>query len=178
MLIAEEVLAHGPIFFQYVLPTIVGKQFTVTRFPVLQMVWTADTPIEGIAESDVELTMKHSMEMVALTDVAFPGFFRPESPLLGRYIGVRKAEQLVSMAGERFRLPGFREISGVCTRPGHTGLGYARHLIRRLVHDAGLVERCFLHVAESNLRAVALYEEMGFKRFQSGTVIRVERSQQ
>ena len=121
--------------------------------------------------------MEHSAEMVALTEVAFPGFFRPESPMLGRYIGIRQAEQLVAMAGERFRLPGLREISGVCTRPGHTGHGYGSRLIRRLICDSATTEHCFLHVAESNLRAVALYEWLGFKRFKSGTVIRVAPSE-
>jgi ribosomal protein S18 acetylase RimI-like enzyme len=174
---ADEVLAHGPIFFQYVLPKIVGERFTVTPFPVLQMVWTDPLPIEAAAENEVELNMEHAAEMVALTDVAFPGFFRPDSPMLGRYIGIRQAQQLIAMAGERFRLPGLREISGVCTRPGHTGKGYAAHLIRRLVQGAGPGERCFLHVAESNLRAIALYERMGFKRFQSKTVIRVARAE-
>lgn len=172
---ADEVLAHGPILFQYVLPKIMGEGFMTTRFSVLQMIWTEALPTDIAAENEVELTMAHSAEMVALTDVAFPGFFRPESPMLGRYVGIRRSEQLLAMAGERFRLPGLREISGVCTRPGHTGQGYAAHLIRRLMHSAGLSERCFLHVAESNLRAIALYERMGFKRYQSGTVMRVAR---
>ena len=175
--LADELLAHGPVFFQYVLPKIVGERFTVTRFPVLQMIWHDALPDEAAAESELELNMEHSAEMVALTDVAFPGFFRPESPMLGRYVGIRQAEQLVAMAGERFRLPGFKEISGVCTRPGHTGLGYGAHLIRRLVSDSSPATLYFLHVAESNLRAVALYEWMGFKRYQSGTVIRVAPSE-
>ena len=175
--LADELLAHGPVFFQYVLPTIVGERFTVTRFPVLQMIWQDALPDEAVAEGEVELNMEHSSEMVALTEAAFPGFFRPESPMLGRYIGIRQAEQLVAMAGERFRLPGLRELSAVCTRPGHTGLGYGAHLIRRLVCESGPAAHCFLHVAESNLRAVALYEWMGFERFQLGTVIRVAPSE-
>ena len=38
------VLAHGPVFFQYVLPKIVGERFSVTRFSVLQMVWMGVPP--------------------------------------------------------------------------------------------------------------------------------------
>ena len=175
---ADELLAHGTVFFQYVLPKIVGGEFEVTPFSVLQMLWSNDLPKESADAGEVELGIKQSAEMVELTDVAFLGMFRPASPLLGRYVGIRQAEQLVSMAGERFRLPSLREISGVCTRPGHTGKGYAAHLIRRLLSVADAAERSFLHVAESNQRAVALYERMGFRRFQSGIVIRVTRRPQ
>jgi GNAT superfamily N-acetyltransferase len=175
---ADELLAHGSVFFQYVLPKIVGCEFEVTPFSVLQMLWPDDLPSEAAEVGEVELGIEQSAEMVELTDVAFPGMFRPASPLLGRYVGIRRAEQLVAMAGERFRLPGLREISGVCTRPGHTGKGYAAHLIRRLLSVADAAERSFLHVAESNQRAVALYERMGFQRFQSGIVIRVTRRPQ
>jgi GNAT superfamily N-acetyltransferase len=170
---ADELLAHGTVFFQYVLPKIVGDDFEVTPFPVLQMLWPGDLLTEATEAGEVELRIEQSAEMVELTDVAFPGMFRPASPLLGRYVGIRQTEQLVAMAGERFRLPGLREISGVCTRPGHTGKGYAAHLIRRLLSVADTGERSFLHVAESNQRAVALYERMGFQRHQSGIVIRV-----
>ena len=175
---ADELLAHGTVFFQYVLPKIVGDDFEVTPFPVLQMLWPGDLLTEAAEAGEVELRIEQSAEMVELTDVAFPGMFRPASPLLGRYMGIRQTEQLVAMAGERFRLPGLREISGVCTRPGHTGKGYAAHLIRRLLSVADTGERSFLHVAESNQRAVALYERMGFQRYQSGIVIRVTRRPQ
>jgi predicted GNAT family acetyltransferase len=70
---------------------------------------------------------------------------------------------LIAMAGERLCIPGFHEISGVCTHPAHTGKGYARTLIVRLLREhenVGL--RSFLHVGKSNTRAVAIYERLGF----------------
>jgi predicted GNAT family acetyltransferase len=67
------------------------------------------------------------------------------------------------MAGERIAVPGFREISAVVTHPAHTGKGYARVLMNRLLQDhaaAGL--QSFLYVSEHNFRAIAIYKRMGF----------------
>lgn len=102
-------------------------------------------------------------EMVALTDLAFPGFFRPRTYLMGSYWGIRLNGELIAMAGERMAIPGIREISAVCTHPGHTGRGYATRLIRHVMYEhaaAGL--KSFLHVAETNQRAIALYERLGY----------------
>ena len=102
--------------------------------------------------------------MVALTTLAFPGFYRARTHEMGEYWGIRVAGELVAMAGERLALTGAREISGVCTHPAHTGKGYAQTLIRRLLRahaDAGL--RSFLHVVRSNSRAIEIYHQLGFR---------------
>ena len=103
--------------------------------------------------------------MMALAEAAPPGFYRLRSYVLGTYFGIHVDGKLVAMAGERVAIPGFREISGVCTHPAHVGQGYAAQLIRHLlrVHfSAGL--RSFLHVKATNTRAVSLYERLGFER--------------
>jgi ribosomal protein S18 acetylase RimI-like enzyme len=102
-------------------------------------------------------------EMVALTNLAYPGFFRRRTHEMGCYFGVRIEGTLVAMAGERMALPGHHEISGVCTHPSHTGRGYAARLISRVMQEnaaAGLTS--FLHVAAGNTRAIELYERLGF----------------
>ncbi len=82
---------------------------------------------------------------------------------MGTYYGIRINHELVAMAGERLAVPGFREISAVVTRPGHTGRGYATRLMNRLLQDhAAEVLKSFLHVSERNSRAVAIYQRMGF----------------
>ncbi len=101
--------------------------------------------------------------MLALTEVAFPGFFRLRTFVLGRYYGVYSGGELVAMAGERIALPGWREISAVCTHPHHTGKGHAAALIGHLLHDhkaTGL--RSLLHVSAANHRALELYRRLGF----------------
>lgn len=111
----------------------------------------------------VSLTGEHADEMVALTDVAFPGFFRRRTCALGTYVGIRDRGTLVAMAGERLRLPGQSEISAVCTHPEYLGRGYAARLVTHLLrlHRARGVAS-MLHVLADNRRAIALYERLGF----------------
>jgi ribosomal protein S18 acetylase RimI-like enzyme len=93
----------------------------------------------------------------------FPGFFRQRTCEMGTYYGIRVDGELVAMAGERLAIPGYREISGVCTHSAQTGKGYAKRLMTCLMREhanAGL--RSFLHVSERNTRASALYERLGF----------------
>ena len=68
------------------------------------------------------------------------------------------------MSGERMKIPGFTEVSAVCTHPAHTGHGYARILmsaVMQRIRDRG--ETPILHVREDNVRAIELYERLGFK---------------
>jgi ribosomal protein S18 acetylase RimI-like enzyme len=112
----------------------------------------------------VLLSSEDASAMVALTTLAFPGFFRQRTCEMGTYYGIRVDGELVAMAGERLAIPGFREISAVCTHPAHTGKGYATKLMICLMREhanAGL--RSFLHVSKKNIRAAALYERLGFR---------------
>jgi ribosomal protein S18 acetylase RimI-like enzyme len=136
-----------------------------TPLHTYQMVWPSQMPIEadGDGMAILRMTAADADAMVALTTLAFPGFFRERTHEMGNYYGIRVDGELVAMAGERLALPGMREISAVVTHPEHTGKGYARRLMNCLLREhakAGLVS--FLHVSERNTRAVALYERMGF----------------
>jgi len=167
MIALRELLAPGEIIYVTGdhLPEIPGIAHT-HELPGWQMHLAAEVPASEPTPVLVQsLTANDVPAMVALTDVAFPGFFRPRTYTLGLYFGIRVDGELVAMAGERIALPGFREISAVCTHPDHTGRGYAAILIRHLlkVHsEAGL--RSFLHVVAANSRAIALYERLGFEK--------------
>jgi ribosomal protein S18 acetylase RimI-like enzyme len=167
-------LDAGTMFFCDVLPELRGDHFTAACFRVVQMVYRGDPKEEPPHEHEVELTLADAEEMVELTSVAFPGFFRIHSVKLGRFVGIRQEGQLIAMAGERFRLPGLREISAVCTRPGYTGRGLAGHLMRRLL--GGGSEWPFLHVSESNTHAIALYERLEFELVRTIDVLKVSRA--
>jgi predicted GNAT family acetyltransferase len=83
---------------------------------------------------------------------------------MGAFIGIRIGGRLAAMAGERFRFPGYTEVSGVCTHPDFRGRGLARRL--SAVVAAGIEargERPFLHAWKINLPAIALYESLGFE---------------
>src|SRR5258708_12639400 len=110
-------------------------------------------------------------DMVALTDLAFPGFFRARTYQMGTYYGIRINNELVAMAGERLAVPGFREISAVVTHPEHVGKGYATLLMNRLLNDHAAVGlKSFLHVKEQNSPAIAIYRRMGFVPLQSASL--------
>jgi len=79
-------------------------------------------------------------------------------------MGIRCEGKLVAMAGERLKVPGYTEVSAVCTHPEHTGKGYARVLMMEImlgIRDRG--ETPFLHVRRDNGRAVELYQRLGFR---------------
>jgi GNAT superfamily N-acetyltransferase len=146
-----------------VIPSIDPETPDVVRASCLQMAWQSPSEFKlpAAIEGESELGAADAPAMMELTQVAFPGYFRPETYKLGRYVGIRVDGQLVAMAGHRTRMPGLREISGVCTRPGHTGHGYAQHLIQRLLIPTPR-ELPYLHVLSTNVRAIQIYEKLGF----------------
>lgn len=112
----------------------------------------------------VELGEADRDAMLDLTSRTKPGPFRPRTPDMGVYLGIRHGGELVAMAGERLHPPGWTEISAVCTAPGARGRGYAAHLVRALaerISDRG--DRPFLHVVHDNVGAIELYTRLGFR---------------
>ncbi len=122
--------------------------------------------LRGAADVEFErvrLDLRDAEEAVALAELTEPGPFLARTIELGRYVGVRQAGRLVAMAGERFRVPGFVEISAVCTHPESRGRGLAGALtldVAQAVRRRG--EEAFLHVLEDNTDAIRLYERLGF----------------
>jgi GNAT superfamily N-acetyltransferase len=139
---------------------------------------TPDGPAnEGPANEIVRLSDADAPAMVELTNIAFPGFFRSRTCEMGSYYGIRSGGELIAMGGERLRLDGYPEISGVCTHPAHRGKGLAAKLIWQLARNHrrdGLVS--WLHVGGENHRAIELYLRLGFRPVRKVTLNRISRN--
>ncbi len=137
----------------------------------LQMVLSASVIPPPPAIEIAPLSAANAMEMVALTDLAFPGFFRSRTHVMGSYYGVRAGGDLIAMAGERLMLDGYPEISGICTHPSHRGKGLAASLIWHLARNHrrdGLLS--WLHVSADNYHAIELYLRLGFRIVRKVTI--------
>jgi ribosomal protein S18 acetylase RimI-like enzyme len=136
----------------------------VAGAPLLEMICkNGKSPTSPSDTELVELGAKDSPEMLELTALTKPGPFGKRTHELGTYLGIRREGKLVAMAGERLKVPGYTEVSAVCTHPDHTGRGYARLLMTEVmqrIRDCG--ETPFLHVMEDNAGAVELYRKLGF----------------
>jgi ribosomal protein S18 acetylase RimI-like enzyme len=111
-----------------------------------------------------ELGDADSAEMVTLTKLTNPGPFGSRTHELGLYLGIHQQGRLAAMAGERQKLPGYTEVSAVCTHPDFQGRGYAQILISAVMSK--ILERGetpMLHVREDNVGAIRVYEKLGFK---------------
>jgi hypothetical protein len=97
-----------------------------------QMVWRLDT-VDAPQIDAVALDENHVGQMLDLIELTQPGPFQFSTIEMGDYFGVFDQGELVAMAGERLFAYPFREISGVCTRPGHEGRGFARNLVQLLI---------------------------------------------
>ena len=95
---------------------------------------------------------------------AEPGPFERRTLELGTYLGVHQAGRLVAMAGQRFQVPGWCEISLVCAHPDvrRQGLGAGLTLLlAALIREQG--NEVLLHVVDTNEHAISLYEKLGFR---------------
>lgn len=99
------------------------------------------------------------MELARLTE---PGPFRERTIELGKFYGIFEGDRLLAMAGQRMRVPGFIEVSAVCTHPDARGRGYAGVLMSEVMRDiVAEGATSFLHAFAEN-PATKLYEKLGF----------------
>ncbi len=138
----------------------------LTTKPLVQMTFTAEPdalpPPEPITFRD--LTAADADSILGLVALTKPGPMERRTVELGRYVGAHDTSgKLIAMSGERARLPGWTEVSAVCTHPDHRGKGLARHLMLVILRDIiARNEVPFLHVAAANSGAQQLYRLLYF----------------
>ncbi|HEX3462081.1 MAG TPA: GNAT family N-acetyltransferase [Acidimicrobiales bacterium] len=119
--------------------------------------------VKTITPSPIPLGASDVPEMMALVKVARPGPFEARTIEFGGYVGIRIDGDLVAMAGERLRPPGYTEISAVATHPDYRHRGLARQVVVSVADN--IIRRGdtpILHALVSNRGAIRLYESLGF----------------
>ncbi|MFC6712531.1 GNAT family N-acetyltransferase [Branchiibius cervicis] len=137
--------------------------------------WRRHQPVDGVqlsgegvvGRSDDEaivLTTRDVPEMLALVERTRPGPFQPRTIELGTYLGIRRGGELIAMAGERMKPPGWTEVSAVCTDERFRGQGLGSRLVLAVVANIrARGDRAFLHTGRQNVNAIRLYESLGFR---------------
>lgn len=137
--------------------------------------WQLESPIDGVqlagpqvqGKPDPEavvLTPQDVPEMIALVERTKPGPFLARTIELGTYLGIRREGELIAMAGERMRPPGWTEVSAVCTDERFRGQGLGGRLVLAVVANIqARGEHAFLHTGRHNVNAIRLYETLGFR---------------
>jgi predicted GNAT family acetyltransferase len=129
----------------------------------VQMVAPPGTPFEAPRDEVIPLGDADALEMLALAKLTEPGPFLARTHLMGSFLGIRIGGRLAAMAGERMRLPGYTEVSGVCTHPDFRGRGLARRLSAAVAHRIqARGDQAFLHAWKTNHAAISLYGALGF----------------
>jgi GNAT superfamily N-acetyltransferase len=109
------------------------------------------------------LTGADAKDMVDLAALTEPGPFHLRTIELGAFFGIFHECRLVAMAGQRLSLPGYVEVSAVCTHPEFRGRGYAPTLMSTVMeHIRAQGKTPILHSFSSNTPAIAVYRSLGF----------------
>lgn len=131
--------------------------------PLAQMICPDPLPASD-APPPLELGDVHRADVLALTALVYPHYFRPRTMELGRYFGLYLDGRLAAIIGERMGMDRLQEISAVCTHPDFHGRGFARHLVAWLSNDNLRRGRLpFLHVSHDNARAMQVYAQTGYQ---------------
>lgn len=159
-LLDEEEVA---VFFLDAPPRVPEGWRLLANFEMHQM-WCTDPSALLSSASRIEtLTNDDVLEMKKLAEATEPGPFRNRTIEFGGYRGIRDGAQLASMAGQRTSMPGYTEVSAVCTYPEYRGRGYANALVSavaRGIFERG--EKPILGVRIDNAAAIHVYKKVGF----------------
>src|SRR5579885_754539 len=161
--IAPLLQANEIVLLLGVLPKLSDAWQLETFRPLAQMI--REEPLEVIDGPEIiELDETHRADVLALTALVYPHYFRLRTMELGRYFGIYKDGRLAAMIGERLGTDTHTEMSAICTHPDFTGRGYARRLTAFLTDDTLARGRTpFLHVSHENPHAKSLYERIGYR---------------
>ncbi|HEX4243865.1 MAG TPA: GNAT family N-acetyltransferase [Steroidobacteraceae bacterium] len=164
-------------YFVGVLPRELPRGWRVTAYSFILQLFPTEATWAEAEEAGVVLEETHRPAMRSLMQAAFPDYFRERTAELGTYVGVFEGRRLIAMAGERIAIPGWQEVSAVCTHPDFARRGHARRLtLAVMVHQRRRGTGSFLHTSEGNIAGRALYRSMHFVERAPIAHIKVERA--
>ncbi len=148
------------------------KGWSLFRGGVLTQMICREPRLDEVHELGAELKLRRlgSADVPAMVELATltePGPFRERTSELGIFYGIFDGDRLLAMAGQRMRVPGFVEVSAVCTHPDARGRGFGGVVMREVMREIAEADRTpFLHAFADN-PAVRLYERLGFTQRRS-----------
>lgn len=161
----EEIVPEGSDTVMLQADDIVLPPGLVAVSTALGVQMVAESPPEAVSDPQIErLADGDAADMLALASLAKPGPFSMRALELGDFWGIKLEGRLVAMAGERMKLPGYAELSGVCSHPDARGRGFGKLLsvfVAERIFAKG--DQPFLHAYADNGIAVRLYESIGFE---------------
>ena len=128
-----------------------------------QMIFDHEVAIENDIEI-VELGHDDAKDMHELALLCKPGPFFARTNELGKFIGIKVNNRLVSMMGERMQIDGFSELSALATHPDFQGKKWGKFLFNQVtkrILKRGQIP--FLHVYAWNEIGIKNYEKLGLK---------------
>ncbi|MEP6756473.1 MAG: GNAT family N-acetyltransferase [Chthonomonadales bacterium] len=138
---------------------------------MFRMVYHGQAPEVDPAPDAIRLGTEHVEKAIELATLTNPGPFGPRTIDLGEYFGFFDGDKLISMAGERFQVDHYHEISAVCTHPDYQGKGLAKKLMGKLLYrQMQRGKTPFLHVISTNDIAHNLYLKLGFQDYLESVV--------
>ena len=154
----------GTMLFLQACPVVLPPQL-VERQTAEAVQMVAEAPFPAIDDPRVErLGLADAEAMLALAELAKPGPFTLKAQSFGAFWGVKEEGRLIAMAGERLKLPGITELSGLATHPDRQGEGLGKLLFNFVAGQiAARGEAVFLHAYAWNETAIQLYERLGFR---------------
>jgi GNAT superfamily N-acetyltransferase len=148
-------------------PPALPKGWSLFRGGILTQMICREPRLEWVRAISADLTLRRLggadvPAMVELATLTEPGPFRERTHELGIFYGIFEGDRLLAMAGQRMRVPGFVEVSAVCTHPDARGRGFGGVVMREVMREIVEADRTpFLHAFADN-PAVRLYERLGF----------------
>jgi ribosomal protein S18 acetylase RimI-like enzyme len=150
-------------YFVGVLPNELPRGWRVVSHSYILQLFPTEATWAAAEETGVVLGQADRPAMHTLMQAAFPDYFRERTAELGTYVGAHEGGRLIAMAGERIAIPGWQEVSAVCTHPEFARRGHGRRLtLAVMLHQRRRGTASFLHTGEANVAGRALYRSMDF----------------